>query len=76
MELRDKVDAVIEKVRPALQSDGGNIQVVDILEEEGVVLVKFEGACGGCPMKNITLKNFVEKHMVEEVSEIKEVRLA
>jgi len=76
MSLKEKVDAVIEKVRPALQRDGGDIEVVNILEEEKVVLVRFSGACGGCPMRNLTLKGFVEQAMVEEVPEITEVRLA
>jgi len=76
MSLKEKVNAVIEKVRPALQRDGGDIEVVDILEEDKVVLVRFSGACGGCPMRNLTLKGFVEQAMVEEVPEITEVRLA
>ena len=76
MSLREKVEAVIEKVRPALEGDGGGIDLVDILEDEKVVLVNLTGACHGCPMSTMTIKGFVEQTMIEEVPEIKEVRLA
>ncbi|HDP94366.1 MAG TPA: NifU family protein [Candidatus Aminicenantes bacterium] len=74
--MKERVENAIEKVRPALQRDGGDIEVVNILEDEKVVLVRFSGACGGCPMRNLTLKGFVEQAMVEDVPEITEVRLA
>lgn len=76
MNLKEKVENAIEKVRPGLQRDGGDIEVVDILEDEKVVLVRFSGACGGCPMRNLTLKGFVEQVILEDVPEITEVRLA
>ena len=76
MSLREKVEAVIEKVRPALEADGGGIDLVDILEDEKVVLVNLTGACHGCPMSTMTIKGFVEQTMIEEIPEIKEVRLA
>jgi len=76
MALREKVEAVIEKVRPALEADGGGIELVDILEDEKVVLVNLTGACHGCPMSTMTIKGFVEQTMIEEIPEIKEVRLA
>ena len=76
MNLKEKVVNAIEKVRPGLQRDGGDIEVVDILEDEKVVLVRFSGACGGCPMRNLTLKGFVEQVILEDVPEITEVRLA
>lgn len=76
MELKDKVIAVIEKVRPALEADGGGIEFVDLLVEEKAVLVKLTGACHGCPMSTMTIKGYVEQTMIQEVPEIKEVRLA
>ncbi len=76
MDLKERVTKVIDKVRPALERDGGGIELVDILEEEKVVLVNLTGACHGCPMSTMTIKGFVEQTMVEEVPEIKEVRLA
>ena len=75
MELKEKVSAVIEKVRPALQGDGGDIELVDVLAEEKAVLVRLKGACFGCPMSTYTIKGYVEKVIKEEVPEINEVRL-
>jgi len=76
MEMKEKVNEIIEKVKPALEADGGGIELVDILEDEKVVLVKLTGACFGCPMSLMTLKGYVEKAIIEEIPEIKEVRLA
>ncbi len=76
MDLKEKVQKVIDKVRPALEADGGGIDLVDILEDEGAVLVKLTGACHGCPMSTMTIKGYVEKTIVDEIPEIKEVRLA
>ena len=75
MELKEKVSAVIEKVRPALQGDGGDIELVDVLAEEKAVLVRLKGACFGCPMSTYTIKGYVEKVIKEEIPEINEVRL-
>jgi Fe-S cluster biogenesis protein NfuA len=75
MTLKEKVAAVIEKVRPALQMDGGDIELADVLEEEKAVLVKLRGACFGCPMSTMTIKGYVEQMVKEEVPEISEVRL-
>ena len=75
MELREKVMAVIEKVRPALQGDGGDIELVDVLAEDKAVLVRLKGACFGCPMSTYTIKGYVEQVMKEEIPEISEVRL-
>ncbi len=76
MEIKEKVNAVIAEVRPALEADGGGIELVDILEDEKVVLVNLTGACHGCPMSTMTIKGYVEQTMIERVPEIKEVRLA
>ena len=76
MDLKEKVNSVIEKVRPALEADGGGIELVEILEEEKAVVVRLTGACHGCPMSLMTIKGYVEKAVQEEVPDIKEVRLA
>lgn len=76
MTLKERVSASIEKVRPPLEADGGGIELVDVLEDEKVVLVKLTGACHGCPMSTMTIKGFVEQTIIEEIPEIKEVRLA
>ncbi len=75
MTLKERVNSVIEKVRPSLEADGGGIELVDVLEDEKVVLVNLTGACHGCPMSTMTIKGFVERTIIEEIPEIKEVRL-
>ncbi len=69
--MREKVAAALEKVRPALQADGGDVELVDV--KDGVVTVRLTGACGGCPMSGMTLKMGVERVVREEVPEIKEL---
>jgi Fe-S cluster biogenesis protein NfuA len=76
MDLKERVNVVIAKVKPALEADGGGIELVDVLEDEKVVLVNLTGACHGCPMSTMTIKGYVEQTIVEEIPEIKEVRLA
>lgn len=72
-DLKEKVKKVIdEKIRPYLQSDGGDVELVDV-DEEGKVKVKLTGACGGCPFAIYTLKYFVEYTLRKEIPEIKEV---
>jgi len=75
MELKEKVAAVIEQVRPALQGDGGDIELVDVLIDEKAVLVRLKGHCFGCPMSTYTIKGYVEQVMKQEIPEISEVRL-
>ncbi|MHB8108449.1 MAG: NifU family protein [Syntrophorhabdaceae bacterium] len=69
--MKERVQQVIEKIRPLLQRDGGDIQLVDVVD--GVVKVKLQGACGSCPMSQMTLKMGVEKQIKQEIPEIKEV---
>jgi len=76
MDLKERVAKVIEKVRPALEADGGGIELVDVLIDEKVVLVNLTGACHGCPMSTMTIKGYVEQTVKQEVPEIEEVRLA
>jgi len=69
--MKEKVEAALNKVRPALMADGGNVELVDV--EDGVVKVRLTGACGGCPMSQMTLKMGIERLLKKEVPEIKEV---
>ena len=67
-----KVQEVLDKVRPALQADGGDCELVNI-REDGVVEVRLQGACGSCPMATLTLKAGIERVLKEELPEVKEV---
>ena len=69
--MKEAVQAVIDKIRPMLQADGGDVKLVDV--EEGVVKVRLQGACKGCPMSQMTLKNGIEKFMKQEVPEVDRV---
>jgi Fe-S cluster biogenesis protein NfuA len=69
--MREAVEKALEKIRPALKADGGDIELIDITE--GVVKVKMTGACGGCPMSQMTLKMGVEKALKQAVPEVKSV---
>jgi Fe-S cluster biogenesis protein NfuA len=70
--MREKVEAALEKVRPALQRDGGDVALVDITDD-GIVKVQLTGACKGCPMSQMTLKNGIERFVRSEVPEVKAV---
>jgi len=69
--MKEKVEAALAKVRPALQADGGDVELVDV--NEGVVRLKLRGACAGCPMSTMTLRQGIERVLKEEVPEVKEV---
>ena len=69
--MRESVEKALEKIRPALQADGGNIELVDVID--GIVKVRLTGACGGCPMSQMTLKMGVEKVLKQQVPEVKSV---
>jgi len=69
--MKEKVEKSLDKVRPALMADGGNVELIDV--EDGVVKVKLTGACSGCPMSQMTLKLGIERHLKKEIPEIKEV---
>jgi Fe-S cluster biogenesis protein NfuA len=70
-EMKEKVEKALEKIRPALQADGGNIELVDVVD--GVVKVRLTGACGSCPMSQMTLKMGVERALKEQVPEVKSI---
>ncbi|WP_457549197.1 NifU family protein [Archaeoglobus sp.] len=74
MSLKERVEEVVNnEIRPYLMADGGNIVVVDVDENEGIVKVKLMGACYGCPMAQITLSAFVEQHLKSRIPEVKKV---
>ena len=71
MELRERVQEVLDKVLPGLQADGGDVELLNI--EDGIVTVALRGACGSCPFSLMTLKQGIEARIKEEIPEIKEV---
>ena len=70
--MKQKVQEALELIRPALQADGGDVELVDV-SADGVVSVKLTGACGSCPMSTMTLKMGIERTLVEKVPSVKEV---
>jgi Fe-S cluster biogenesis protein NfuA len=72
--MREKVEAVLNKIRPALQRDGGDVELVDV--ENGTVRVRLQGACAGCPMSQMTLRNGIERVLKQEIPEVKAVEPA
>ncbi len=69
--MRDKVEEVLNKIRPALMADGGNVELVDV--NNGTVKVRLTGACGGCAMATMTLKMGIERVLKQEIPEVEEV---
>ena len=69
--MKEKVEAALNKIRPALQADGGDVELVEV--DEGVVKVRLTGACGGCPMATMTLQQGITKVLKEQIPEVKEV---
>ncbi|MCP4346444.1 MAG: NifU family protein [Desulfobacterales bacterium] len=73
--MKEKVQEVLNKIRPSLQADGGDVELVDV-EEGGIVKVRLQGACAGCPMSQMTLKNGIEKMLKKEIPEVVSVESA
>jgi Fe-S cluster biogenesis protein NfuA len=69
--MKEKVEAALNKIRPMLQRDGGNVELVEV--ENGVVKVRLQGACAGCPMSQMTIKNGIEKLLKQEIPEVQAV---
>lgn len=69
--MEEQIKEVLEEVRPKLQADGGDVEFVDF--EDGVVKVRLKGACGGCPMSQITLKSGIERILKEKLEGIEKV---
>jgi Fe-S cluster biogenesis protein NfuA len=70
-DLKNDVEAALDKIRQGLRVDGGDVELVDI--QDGVVKVKLQGHCAGCPFSQMTLKNFIEKELVKSVKGVKSV---
>ena len=70
--LKEKVEAALERIRPVLQADGGDVELVAV-GEDGIVKVRLKGACAGCPMGQMTLKQGIESTLKQEIPEVKEV---
>ncbi len=70
--MKEQVEKALDKIRPALKRDGGDVELVDV-SSDGVVKVKLTGACCGCPMSTITLKQGIERVLKKEVPAVKEV---
>ncbi len=71
--VRERVQGVVDEIRPLLQADGGDIELVNVEESTGVVSVRLQGACKGCPGAAMTLKMGVERRMKEQIPEVSEV---
>jgi Fe-S cluster biogenesis protein NfuA len=69
--MKENVQKALDKIRPSLQADGGDIELVDVVD--GVVKVRLKGACGGCPMSQMTLKMGVERALKQQIPEVKSV---
>lgn len=65
-DIKEQVEAALERIRNALRVEGGDVKLVDI--EDGIVKVKLQGSCAGCPFSQMTLKNFIEKELRKDVS--------
>lgn len=70
--LKEKVEKLLQEIRPALQADGGDVELVEVTED-GVVKLRLKGACGCCPMSTYTLKLGIEQRLKEEIPEVKQV---
>jgi Fe-S cluster biogenesis protein NfuA len=70
--MKAKVQRAIDRIRPNLQADGGDVQLLEVTDD-GMVKVKLLGACHGCPMAHMTLKNGIERYLKKEVPEVREV---
>jgi len=69
--MKERVEVALDRIRPALQADGGDVELVDV--QDGVVTVRLTGACGSCPMSTMTLRMGVERAIKQEIPEIKKL---
>ena len=69
--MQEKVEHVLDQIRPNLRADGGDVELVEV--KDGIVSLRLKGACAGCPMSTMTLKNGIERILKAEISEVKEV---
>ena len=69
--MKDQIQEMIDRIRPALQADGGDVEFVEV--QDGVVKLRLKGACAGCPMSQMTLKHGIERFLKQEIPEVKSV---
>jgi Fe-S cluster biogenesis protein NfuA len=69
--MREKVEEILNQIRPSLQADGGDVELVDVVD--GIVKVRLKGACAGCPMSQMTLAFGIERILKEKIPEVKKV---
>lgn len=72
-ELRSRIEAILDRIRPSIRADGGDVELVDV-EEDGTVLVRLLGACIGCPSSGVTLQSGIERSLRQRVPEVTGVR--
>lgn len=73
MTFKEQVAEVLEEVRPSLQAHGGDVELVDVVEDEGIVKVRLQGACHGCPMAQMTLAMGIEQTLKDRIPGVKAV---
>ncbi len=74
MQARKQILEVLESIRPALHSDGGDVELIDFDDSEGILQLRFLGACGECPISEVTLRQGIERRILSAVPEVREVR--
>ncbi len=70
--MKEKVSEALNQIRPSLQADGGDVELVEV-QDDGIVKVRLKGACAGCPMSQMTLKNGIERYLKQSIPEVKSV---
>ncbi|MGE4291265.1 MAG: NifU family protein [Desulfovibrio sp.] len=70
--MKEQVETALDKIRPVLQNDGGNVELIEVTDD-GVVKVRLQGACHGCPMSQMTLKHGIERVILKEIPAVKRV---
>jgi Fe-S cluster biogenesis protein NfuA len=73
MDARAKIEEVLDAIRPAIRSDGGDVEFIDYDEEDGIVQVRLMGACSSCPVSMMTLKRGIEQRIISAVPEVREI---
>jgi Fe-S cluster biogenesis protein NfuA len=74
--MKDKVKKILEQIRPSLQADGGDVELIKVDEKSGIVTVKLQGACRGCPMSQLTLQEGIGRALKAKVKGVKEIKAA
>ena len=74
--MEENIKLALENIRPFLQRDGGDVELIDLHEKGGILKVRLQGACAGCPMSQMTLRKGIEKLLKQEIPEVKSVQPA